>query len=55
MIKDIFALVGVAMFLFGVYFIYWPLCLMISGLTLTSYCVFTVWIQAKQDNTNESN
>jgi hypothetical protein len=50
MIKDMLAVFGVAMFLLGLYFIYWPLCLVIGGLTITSYCVLTVWIQTRKND-----
>lgn len=50
MIKDIFAIFGLVLFLLGFYFIYWPICLVIGGLLITGYCVLTVWIQTKRDD-----
>lgn len=55
MIKDIFAIIGLIMILFGVYFVYWPLCLILGGILITSYCVVTVWMQTKRDKENEFN
>lgn len=54
MLKDIIALVGVLMILVGLYFVYWPLSLIMGGLIITSYSILTVWISQK-DNANESN
>jgi hypothetical protein len=54
MIKDILSIVGLFITLCGVYFVYWPLCLIFGGLLITTYCVLTVWIETKRNNQNES-
>jgi hypothetical protein len=55
MIKDLFAILGLMVFLLGFYFIYWPLCLVVGGFLITAYCVLTVWIQTKQEDKNGNN
>lgn len=51
--KDFLATIGLLLFLLGLYFIYWPLCLVIGGLMITGYCVLTVWIQARENNNGD--
>jgi hypothetical protein len=55
MSKDLLATIGLMLFLLGFYFIYWPLCLVVGGLLITSYCVLVIWIQSKQDNDDGNN
>lgn len=52
--KDVLATVGLLLFLLGLYFIYWPLCLVIGGLLITGYSVLVVWIQARKNENGDT-
>lgn len=49
MTKDVVALVGILLILIGIYFIYWPLCFIVSGLILTSYCLWIAYVEARNE------
>jgi len=48
MLKDFLAILGVILVLIGIYFIHWQSCLIVAGLLLTTYCLITVWQEAKE-------
>lgn len=49
MTKDVLAIIGLVLILIGIYFIYWPMCLVISGLVLTGYCLWITYIEARDN------